>query len=187
METTKYLDDELKNFIVNVGWTHKIQICQSDIYIEYTKKLKWVKIVLTSLTSVGLGSFLLKISSDFQNISMILTFALSLSMTIVVALDKENDYKELANQNKLAADKFLEIREKALELLYELNMGKDADVIQQEFKELKEVRNQENSMLPHTSLEAVEVASIKIKDKRDNDYSEDYEYFIPKNLRNLED
>lgn len=187
MNTTKFLEDEIKNFLVNVGWTHKIQICQSDIYIERIKQLKFVKVILTSLTSVGLGSFLLKLSSDFQNLSIIITFALSLSMTIVVALDKENDYKELANQNKQAADKFLEIREKALELLYGLMMGRDINAIQQEFIELKEVRNHENSVLPYTSLEAVELASKKIKEKRDNDYSEDYEYFIPEKLRSSED
>lgn len=48
----KYLDKEIKNFLVNVGWTHKIQICQSEIYVECIKKIKLIKIILSSLTSV---------------------------------------------------------------------------------------------------------------------------------------
>ena len=51
----KYLFKEIQTFLVNVGWTHKIQICQVDVYMELSKNLKLAKIILTSLTSAGLG------------------------------------------------------------------------------------------------------------------------------------
>lgn len=59
MNDKEYLYAEIKNFLVNVGWTHKIQICQSNLYIEKAKQIQVLKIFLTSLTSAGLGCFVL--------------------------------------------------------------------------------------------------------------------------------
>lgn len=185
MEAKKYLYKEIQDFLVNVGWTHKIQICQSDIYIEKIRRLRVAKIVLTSLTSVGLGSFLMKIFPDFQFASTIIVFTLSLTMTIVVALDKESDYESLSLQNKQASNKYWELREKASECLFLLNSGKDTDNVNEVFLELKEIRKQANSELPYTSPAAVKLAGNKLKKNRDNDYSNDYEYFIPEKLREL--
>lgn len=186
MNDKKYLYEEIKNFLVNVGWTHKIQICQVDVYIEFSRKLKLTKIILTSLTSAGLGSFILKILPSFQDVSMTITFALSLATTIVIALDKENDYKKLAEQNKMAADKYLEMRNKATALLYRMKHEDSNTNIEKEFSELKELRNTANPDLPYTSSKAVGLASKKLKENKDNDYNDDYKLFIPENLLDLE-
>ncbi len=182
-----YLDKEIKHFLVNVGWTHKIQICQSEIYIESSKKIKIAKIILTSFTSVGLGSFVLKLLPDYQYIAIIIIFILSLTLTIVVALDKENDYEKLSSNNKIASDKCWELREKALELLFKLKTDYDIVAIRDEFLELKKMRLQVNHELPYTSEKSVAVAKKKLKENCDNDYSNDYKYFIPEILRSVED
>lgn len=186
MDDKKYLYEEIQTFLVNVGWTHKIQICQVDVYVEFLRKLKLAKIILTALTSAGLGSFVLKIFPSVQDLSMTITFALSLTTTIVIALDKENDYKKLAEQNKVAADKYLEMRNKATALLYRMKYEDNIMTIEKEFSELKELRNHANPDLPHTSSKAVTLASKKLKENKDNDYNEDYKLFIPKNLLDLE-
>lgn len=182
----KYLFEEIQTFLVNVGWIHKIQICQVDVYVEFSRRLKLTKIILTALTSVGLGSFILKIFPNFQDVSMTITFAISLATTIVIALDKENDYKKLAEQNKVAADKFLEMRNKATALLYRMKYQEDITIIEKEFLELNELRNQENPDLPYTSSKAATLASKKLKENKDNVYNDDYKLFIPKNLLDLE-
>ena len=182
----KYLFKEIQTFLVNVGWTHKIQICQVDVYMELSKNLKLAKIILTSLTSAGLGSFILKIFPSIQDIAMTITFAISLDTTIVIALDKEKDYKKLAEQNKVAADKYLEMRNKAMSLLYRMKYEEGITTIENEFLELKELRNEADPGLPHTSYQAVELASKKLKENKDNDYTEDYKLFIPKDLLDLE-
>lgn len=183
----KYLYIEIQNFIVNVGWTHKIQICQSEIYVESIRKIKNAKIILTSLTSVGLGGFVLQLFPSFQSIATTITFALSLTTTIVVALDKENEYTKLSIQNKMASNKYWELREKASSLLSRLKTENDVNIIIEEFSELKEIRLQANSELPYTSEISVELAKRRVKENRDNDYSKDYSYFIPEALRNIED
>lgn len=129
----------------------------------------------------------MKLLPDFQNITTTITFALSLTMAIVVALDKENDYEKLSSQNKIASDKYWELREKALELLYKLRVDSDIVAIQDEFLELKKMRLQANYELPYTSEKSVALASKKLKENGDNDYSRDYKYFIPENLRSMED
>lgn len=182
MNNKKYLYDEIQNFLVNVGWTHKIQICQVDIYVEFSRKIKLAKIILTALTSAGLGSFVLKIFPSVQDVSMTITFALSLANTIVIALDKENDYKKLAEQNKVAADRYLEMRNKAKALLYRMKYKDNITVIENEFSELKGLRNHTDPDLPYTSPKAVTLASKKLKENKDNDYK----LFISQNLLDLE-
>lgn len=182
----KYLFEEIKNFLVNVGWTYKIQISQVDIYTTLLYRLKVMKIILTSITSAGLGSYILEIYPDFQHISMTITFALSLVTTIIITVDKESDYKKLAEQNKIAADKYLEMREGANELLYKIKCGDDLENIKKEFLELKDARNHANPDLPYTSNKAVNLASENLKKRRDNNYTDDYKLFISKALLETE-
>lgn len=182
----KYLFEEVKNFVVNVGWTHKIQISQVDIYTTLLNRLKVMKIILTSSTSAGLGGYILEIYPDFQHISMTITFVLSLVTAIIIAVDKESDYKKLAEQNKIAADKYLEMREGANELLYKIKCGEDLEKIQKEFLELKDARNHANPDLPYTSNKAVNLASENLKKRRDNNYTDDYKLFISKALLEIE-
>lgn len=183
----EYLYEEIKNFVTNVGWTHKIQMCQVDIYTKKSKIINRAKIILTSLTSVGVGSFILDYLPTFEREAMIATFIISVFATIIIAFDKETDYKHLSEQNKSYADKYLEMRNASLDLLYKMKLGDDISEIRRNFTELKEMRKNENINAPYTSPKAVHLASKKLKENRDNDYSNDYELFIPVKLLNLED
>ena len=183
MEKRDYLEEEIKNFIVNVSWTHKIQVCQYDIYIQRKNCMSLVKIVIASLTSVGLGSSLLEFFPKYQHFIVFGTFCLSFATTIITTIDKENDYEKLSLQNKTASEQYFLLREKSMELLYRLCSGETIDSIEVDFIELKENRNLTNSELPYTSPRAVVSAQDKVKNGRDNDYTEDYEYFIPEKLR----
>lgn len=55
----EFLIKEMKGFIVSVGWTHKIQITQSELYEKSANKMRIVKTISASLTSAGLASLIL--------------------------------------------------------------------------------------------------------------------------------
>ena len=48
----------LMDFITNVGWTHKIQITQSDIYSNNFKCLKFCQDFLSAVTIIGVLSII---------------------------------------------------------------------------------------------------------------------------------
>ena len=179
------LQEELKNFIVNVGWTHKIQITQSYFYTRDSKIAKYAKITFAALTSAGLGSFLLKLSSGFHEIALIITFVLSLATTFISLLSKEEDFEKLSDFFRISANKFLELREKATELLYQAKYNEELGNLSEEFMKMKELRLEYSSELLNPSNRARKIAEKRIKENRDNDYYEDYNFFIPKKL--LED
>ena len=179
------LQEELKNFIVNVGWTHKIQITQSDFYTRDSKIAKYAKITFAALTSAGLGSFLLKLSSGFHEIALIITFVLSLATTFISLFSKEEDFEKLSDSFRISANKFLELREKATELLYQAKYNEELGNLSEKFMKMKELRLEYSSELLNPSKRARKIAEKRIKENRDNDYYEDYNFFIPKKL--LED
>lgn len=178
----QYLYNEIQEFVVNTGWTHKIQICQADLNIIYANRLKWIKIILASLTSVGIGSFALKLAPNHQEISIILPFLFSVATTLATTLDKENNYKVLAEQNKTSAHEYFVMRNKAIELLYKSKCSEGIYLIEKEFFDLKKEREQSNPKLPYTSAKSVNLARVRLKEDKDNIYANDKRFFIPEDL-----
>lgn len=181
MSKQEFIRKEMKNFVVNVASTHKIHIIQSDIYAGKANHIKRMKIICTTLTSVGLASFVLKILPEYQAVSLTITFILSLATTFINLLEKESDYKKLSDQTRVTANKFWELREDCYSLLYALKSGDDLGGIVEKFDELKKLRKVYNMELLNPSPKAVKLASKRIKESHDNDYTDDYKYF------NLED
>ena len=48
------LHDDLKNFIVKVGWTHKIHIVQSDRLFAIANVIKVIQVIAVAITASGL-------------------------------------------------------------------------------------------------------------------------------------
>lgn len=177
----KYLLKEMKDFVVNTGWTHKIQITQSDLYEQSARKMRIVKIVCAALTSAGLAALILKLAPENQNISLIIVFTLSLTITFIELVEKDRDFIKLAEQSKAVANNFWELRVDCESLINKLRSGEDIEAIKKSFDELKATRRTINRDIPNASAKAVSLASKKLKHNKDNDYTEDYKYF------NLED
>ena len=166
------LHEELKNFIVNVGWTHKIHIVRSDEYSQYSTAFKIVRIVISAVTSSGI------ISLFFVNDSFVLKFITAVFSFMTVAmngLDKAVDYDKLSIKEKSDANNFWELRIEAESLLHDIVFNtEDLDVIDQKFSELKTLRKQCNEGLLNTPNKTVTKACERVNKRRDNDYSEDY-------------
>lgn len=62
----EFLNREMKDFIVSVGWTHKIQITQSELYEKSANKTRTFKILTASLTSAGIASFIFQILPNYK-------------------------------------------------------------------------------------------------------------------------
>lgn len=173
----KYLLKEVKDFIVNTGWTHKIQISQSDLHERAGARLRIAKIICAALTSAGLASLILQLLPDYQSLSLLIVFALSLSTTIIELVEKEKDFSKLTEQTRNVANSFWELRMDGEGLLSRLRSGEDAEQIKEELEGLKEKRKILNRDIPNPSSKAVSIASDKLKKNKDNNYTEDYKYF----------
>lgn len=177
----KYLLKEMKDFVVNTGWTHKIQITQSDLHEQSANKMRVIKIACTALTSAGLASLILKLFPEHQNLSLIIVFTLALSVTIIELVEKDRDFSKLAEQTRNVASNFWELRVDCESLINDLKSDGDVAQLREKFEELKAKRKLLNRDLSNPSSKAVSIASKKLKENKDNDYTEDYKYF------NLED
>ncbi len=181
LNTEKYLIKEMKDFVVNTGWTHKIQITQSDLYEKTALRMRFSKIICAALTSAGLASLILKLLPDYQAFSLVVIFVLSLSTVFIELLEKDRDYNSLIEQTKNIANQFCDLRLDCESLISRLKNGYPIEPIQEEFDNLKSLRKALNKDLLNPTSKAVSMASKKIKTNKDNDYTEDYKYF------NLED
>lgn len=175
---------ELKNFIVNVGWTHKIHAVRVDELEKYIRNLRIITIVNSGIVSSGLVGILL---TDKYWIKLTTAF-LSLVTTIIISITKEFNFEERLTLERKSVDELWSLRVSAEILLSEVVYnGKPSSEIQESFEELKFRRDATYSQLSNVSPKNVSKASKLIKSRKDNDYEEDYRYFIPKELMKVKE
>lgn len=178
---SEFLIKEMKEFIVSVGWTHKIQMSQSELYENSANKMRIAKILSVSLTSAGLASLILQVLPNYQNLSLLITFTLSLSSIFIESFEKDKDFNKLSANSRAIAGQFWELRVDCESLLYKLKAGEDIKLIQNDFQKIKVLRKTLARDLPNATAKAVSIASDKLKKNKDNNYTNDYKLF------NLED
>lgn len=176
------LHEEVKKYIVNVSWTHKIQIVYSDILAFRAKMIRVVNIFLSALVSSGLIYILF--SDEYW--AKVTTAFFSIFVTALTALKKEFDFEGASERTKQDANILWELREKATHLLYVLTYNTDSsDSVAEEFDKLVEIRNRKMPELANAPKKAVDRAGELLKSRRDDDYEEDYKYLIPNNLKDI--
>lgn len=174
---------ELKDFIVNVGWTHKIHIVQSDKYLNDAKLFKNIRVLSAAVASSGLIGIIFAVDSFALKLG---TAVVSFITTAMTGLDKAEDYKKLSLKEKTDANNFWELREQANSLLYDVvYCTRQMVEVEEDFKNLKSLRSLYNTELLNVSGKPVKLASKMINEKRDNDYSQDYQKFISPELLEL--
>ena len=175
----KKLHFELKNFIVNVGWTHKIHAVGADELEKHIRNLRMATIFISGFVSSGLVGILL---TDAYWMKLATAF-LSLVTTIVVSITKEFNFEERLTLERKSVDELWNLRVSAEILLSEVVYNeKSSNEIQESFEELKLRRDATYNQLSNPSPKNVSKASKLIKSRKDNDYEEDYKYFISKEL-----
>lgn len=170
---------QLKNFIVNVGWTHKIHAVRIDELESYIRWFRIAIIIISGLVTSGLIGIL------FMDVYIlkIVTTVLSLITTIIVGITKEFNFEERLTMERKSVDELWNLRTSAEILLSEVVYnGKSSNEIQESFEELKLRRDATYGRLSNPSPKNVSKASKLIKSRKDNNYEEDYKYFISKEL-----
>lgn len=175
---------ELKHFIVNVGWTHKIHAVRVDELEKHIRNLRMATIFISGFVSSGLVGILL---TDEYWMKLATAF-LSLVTTIIVSITKEFNFEERLTLERKSVDELWNLRVSAENLLSEIVYNeKSSSEFKEYFEELKLQRDVIYGKLSNASPKNVAKASKLIKSRKDNDYEEDYKYFIPKELMKIKE
>ena len=175
---------QLKKFIVNVGWTHKIHAVRIDELESYIRWFRIATIIISGVVSSGLVGIL---CFDEYWIKLVTAF-LSLVTTIIFSITKEFNFEERLALERKSVDELWNLKVLAEILLSEVVYnGKPSSEIQESFEELKFRRDVAYGKLSNPSPKNISKASELIKSRKDNDYEEDYRYFIPKELMEIKE
>ena len=108
--------------------------------------------------------------------------------TILVGITKEFNFEERLTLERKSVDELWNLRTSAEILLSEVVYnGRSSNEIQESFEGLKLRRDAIYSQLSNSSPKNVSKASELIKSRKDNDYEEDYKYFISKELMKIKE
>lgn len=167
MELREKLHSDLKNFIVNVGWTHKIHIVESDRLSFLSKGMKTVQILLSAFTTSGvITTFLNEESFIFKIFTVIMAF-----LTLVVSgIDKVWNFEKQVSKEKIDAHNFLVLRDRSIKLLSSVQYS-DGDLkeIKNEYEKMMDKKLSISAELSNVPRRTVNKAGKLLKENRDND------------------
>lgn len=174
------LEDVVRCSFSAVVWTHKIHEKQAYLCLKQYKALETVRIIASSITSVGILSLIFVDELWIKIISALV----SLITVVISALFKSFNTQDLSNNHKKAAVILLAIRDKYEHLLLNIRVGeKIYDDLNQEYLTLEQEKHNIYKDLPTTSDRAVKMASEALKIRKDNEFPDDeVNNFLPKSL-----
>ena len=172
--------DEVRQNFASVVWTHKVQEKQADIYAKHYKRLETANIIAAAPTSCGIVSVIFCNELTTKIIAAICSF-----VTLAIsAYYKSFDLRSMENRHRIAANKFIVIRNQLLHVIAELRMQKDIDTITIEYEKIMKDLNDEFERAPSTTDEAVGKAAEALNVKNEYTYTdEEIDHFLPSNLR----
>lgn len=173
--------EELKNFIVSTSWTHKIHAKYSDFLSFLSIVLKTIQIGGSALTSSGVIAIIIKEGSFWFKIGVAI---LSCITVFVSAIDKNLKLEEKLLKEREVTNEFYILKEKALRLLYKIHYENSPNfiIIEKEFDILFNRKLEIDLKLSNVPDFIVNKAGNSLKEKKDNDYTDDYSYCIPREL-----
>ena len=133
--------DEVRQIFAGVVWTHKIQEKQADIYATQYKIINAINIITTTATSCGI------ITTIFFNefIAKFVTACISFVALSTTAYLKIFDLKNMESNHRIAANKFVVIRNQLLYIIAELHMYNDINIIKDKYENI--IENLDNVFL----------------------------------------
>lgn len=164
--------------IVSVGWTHKINEKQAEIYKSRAKLWQFTQLISSGFASTG-GLATLHWPN---NIAKYLTVFFALLGFISAGILKAYNFDALSSECKNYANNQFILRERLISLAFELTYSNDIESINRHWTELNEARLQHSEGAPMTSNKACKQASYQLKNRNDNKRDEDYYLFITQEL-----
>lgn len=175
------LEAQIRECYGRIVWSHKTQEKCADIILKRNNLLKWMQIVLSTLTTTGLVVTIFGDVLWVKITSAIISAALLLLNTYL----KSKDLGAIAQQHSDAAADIWNIRESYLSLITDLNIG-DVDVedIRIRRNKLQEELATIYKRSPRTIPKAYNEATKALKLNEEMTFSdEEIDCFLPVELR----
>lgn len=172
--------DEVRQNFASVVWTHKIQEKQADIYASRYKMFETCNNIFAGFTSCGV----IAIFFYDEYITKIITTFVSFIAFFLSAYLKNFDLKNLEHQHRVAANKFIIIRNRLLHIIAELHMKVDLEQVKSEYQQILSDLNKLYLEAPSTTDSAVSKANKALNVKNEYTYKdEEIDHFLPNNLK----
>lgn len=177
----KILEASIRNTLGSVVWSHKIHEKEADLILRKYKILETIKIISTSLTSVGIVSLI------FSNIFWIkfVTSIISFVAIFISTFFKSFTIQEMIGMQSMTAKKLLGIREELKLLILKLHTDKiDFETVSDDYRKIVNRLNEIYKDSPRTSDKAVKKARIALNISKDNEITDEVvDLCLPKLLR----
>lgn len=183
-EQTKVLYREILERFNKIIWTHKIHICQANIYLSKKKKQNQTLSVLSVLVSASAITNIFKWLPD--TIIAPLTAILALTLTYFTTQYKAENLEKKATDNERFAAIMHDLRNRYAGFLSDIKAGiYTKDQISEKRMQFEQIENIVYSgIIPFTSNEAVNTASEALKNKQESTTTdEEIAQIISSNLK----
>lgn len=175
------LESTVRQTYASVVWSHKIQEKQADIYMTRFSYMEIAKIILASITSVGIISVLFIDDIWIKAVTTLVSFC----SVFITSYFKSFDLQNLISQHKQTANNLLKCRDDLLVLLMKV---RQEICPLHELNQLYEVHlinvHKIYSDAPSTTKKAVQQARKSLKINQDNTFSNsEIDGFLPIELR----
>lgn len=183
-EAIKVLYREIQERYVKVIWTHKIQLCQAEIYKKKNKCHNTVLAILSVLVSAAAITNVLKWLPESLMVPVLAT--LSLVLTFFTVMYKSEDLAKSAIENEHFAATMHDLRNRYESFLSDI---KAESLTKQEITQKRDILERDEDLIysgivPFTSKEAVEMAGIALKTNQDSTTTEkEIELMVSKTLQ----
>lgn len=159
------IEDNIRNTYGSVVWSHKIQEKQADISIKKYKILETMRVIASSLTSVGIISLLFSNDLWIKIVSALLSF-ISVGVS---AFFKSFDLQKTVSSHKATANKLLKARDELRLLLIKTRLDTSSTkVLLEEYQQLVAEIDAIYAEAPTTSDLAVRKARTALNVTKDN-------------------
>lgn len=164
----------IKKLYNSIVWTHKIHEKQAEIYYSNYKKLFWLELGLSIITSFGVLSLIQELFPEYQRIILIVSGIASVLVTAVTIVGEGKNFNKQAIIHKEFAVKFLKVRDSLFHLLFDFEANdKHIDYIRFEFEKINSLAHALYEVAPQTTPKALELAKIALISENESSYSEE--------------
>ena len=179
----KYRNDllsQIKNAYGKVVYSYTTHWKQQNIYVNRSKKLKITEIVLSSISTTGLVSFLISNQWWIALIGTIFS-AISLALTLYT---KDERYEEAIASHRVSADDLWLLREKYISLMTDFESLEISEIVRKRDDFEKSLSKIYKAAMP-TTPKAYAEAQKALKNEGEQFFSEsELDLMLPPHLRN---
>ena len=183
-DSKQLLEAQIRECYGRVVWSHKIQEKCADIVLKRNDLLKWLQIILSTLTTTGLVVTIFGDELWVKIVSAIISAILLLLNTYL----KSNDLGAIAQKHSDAAADIWNVRESYLSIITDLKMDDtNIEIIKKRRDKLQEQLAVIYKGSPRTISTAYDEAKKALKLNEEMTFSdEEIDCFLPVDLRKTE-